>query len=154
MKKLIVLLIVTIFVKVYTFAQEENNCTNNVSTNPNNPTNDNLPTNPPSPEFGERFLNQFDWFPISSSNNLNGYQTDNMPFLNQNGGEMLHTHNDGMNSNSNIYDFLKNEAWVDPDTDEMLYRPSYENGWELLPRSCEILSRSRGIETYNLIPKR
>jgi hypothetical protein len=101
---------------------QETNCVNGVSTNPNNPTNNSLPTNSPSPDYGALFLNKFDWFPVSSSGLLNGYVTDNMPFLNQNNNTMLHTHNDGMSS---FYDYLQSEVFSN-------LWPIHENGWELL----------------------
>ncbi len=54
-------------------------CDNNVSTNYNKtPTNNALPTNNPQPNYGKKFLNEFNWLPKSVNQTLSKYQTEGL----------------------------------------------------------------------------
>lgn len=92
-------------------AQNEN-CTHNVSTNFQNPTNNSIPYN--TSLNGDEFLNQFDWNALNSSGFLTTYQLQNMTY-NQN---MINIQSVASGS---YYSYLYSGE-----------RMSYENGWELL----------------------
>lgn len=92
-------------------AQNEN-CTHNVSTNYQNPTNNSTPFN--TSLQGDEFLNQFDWNAINSSGFLTTYQLQNMTY-NQN---MINIQSVASGS---YYSYLYSSE-----------KMSFENGWELL----------------------
>jgi hypothetical protein len=92
-------------------AQSEN-CTHNVSTNFQNPSNGSIPFN--SILVGDEYLNHFDWNALNSSGFLTTYQLQNMTY-NQN---MINIQSV---ASGPYYSYLYSGE-----------KMSYENGWELL----------------------
>lgn len=73
MKKLIILLLA--FQQCISFGQNAP-CVNDVSTDPNAPSNSNLPNdNHPDVEYDLLFLNHFNWVPFNQSGTLSDLQT-------------------------------------------------------------------------------
>ena len=106
---------------------QEYPCLNGVNTNYNDPSaaSTALPTNPtPSGQsnFGERFVNEFNWFPISPDGLYNGYQTYGLVNLAPHNNKMLHIYNSAYSS---FYYRFQNEVNYN-------FLPIPENGWELL----------------------
>jgi hypothetical protein len=96
---------------------QQNPCINEVSTDPDAPTNLNLP-NETSPGYDQYFLNNFDWVPRTSSSNLAKYQTINMSAALLDAGEIENIFSDQQHPHySYIYDYLE---------------PNPKNGWELI----------------------
>jgi len=93
-------------------------CVNNVSTNPLNPANSALPDNGVLPNNDNKFLNRFDWFPIS-----NGFYSNYEPLDISYAGITIGNLNNIMNDQSmpEYYDYLYEGNL-----------PTWKNGWELL----------------------
>jgi hypothetical protein len=107
MKNLLIILFLSILIK-----NQAQDCNHNVSTHILNPTNNALPSN--STEFGERFLNAFNWNLLDSDGLLAPVQLQNMQF-NQN---MVNLQSSSLGS---YYSYIFNGE-----------KMTYENGWELL----------------------
>lgn len=100
-------------------------CLNEVSTNYNAPyaLPSALPSNPTPPgqtNFGSRFINQFNWFPIGDDGLFNGYDTYGI--INLPSNKMLHIYNSAYGQ---FYYRLQKEI-------DMNFLPLPENGWELM----------------------
>jgi hypothetical protein len=130
-----IFLMINIFIVVTLgFSQEESNypCDNNVSTNPlpGRASNNNLPNNQfIGFNFGDLFLNSFNWFPITQGNTLPDMYTLVNEFDHLLAGENMHhlySH-----QNHPYYDYLVNEVKMPTPTSPGFY-PDHQNGWELL----------------------
>lgn len=94
-------------------------CYNEVSTNYLAPTNNALPDNTIVVPNGNLFLNNFNWFPVSSQGFYSGYDPANMIYQGVTIGYLMNI----MDSQSSptYYDYIYNGPL-----------PLHENGWELL----------------------
>ncbi|MDX1651086.1 MAG: T9SS type A sorting domain-containing protein [Brumimicrobium sp.] len=109
--------------------QNEDPCTNEVSTNHENPTNSNLP-NEIEPGYDIRFLNSFNWIPFNSAGNLEDLQTVGLSHLG-NSQYMFPLMGSVPTGFSGYYDYLNNEV-VMPENGQGGFLPSHQNGWELI----------------------
>ena len=101
-------------------------CVNNVSTNPDDPTNSNLPLDTVSnTAFDLLFLNNFDWIPFGSQNNLMDLETTGLPALGTD-QEMRPLYNNG-----SFYGYINSELMM-PSATEPGVIPNHQHGWELI----------------------
>ena len=108
-----------IFLSVFNLSISYAQCENNVNTDYNDtPTNEALPTNPPQPNYGEQFLNEFDWVPRSVNQTVAKYQTINMNSNILDAGEIQNIYS---NQQHPFYSYLYNDL-----------EPNPMNGWELI----------------------
>lgn len=143
MKKIIYTIILLFAVSVdYSFSQ----CDNNVSTNPNNPSNSSLPDDSTSSipyTMDNRFLNGLDWWSPSS------YTLTDMEF---NPGQPYGTMTNIQTINQQqYYTYLKHNPLDSMSADQM----NPENGWELLlvnlGRYPDNVT-AHGEEEFNVVP--
>lgn len=125
MKKLLLFLIV--IHQLYGFGQNSP-CVNEVSTNPENPTNSNLP-NETVTDYDLRFLNEFNWIPFNGAGNLGDLQTVGFPYLGTN--QYMFPLYNVPTGNSQFYTYLNNEL-IMPTNGQGGFLPDHQNGWELL----------------------
>jgi hypothetical protein len=143
MKTIIYTLICITFLSVdHLFAQ----CDNNVSTNPNNPTNDALPDDSVSTipyTMDERFLNGLDWWSPSSYNLTNMEFNPGQPYGSMSNIQTI--------NQQQYYTYLKHNPLSPMSAEQM----NPENGWELLlvnlgryPDNTTV----HGKEGFNVVP--
>jgi hypothetical protein len=92
---------------IFIHSQEIQECINEVSTNPDAPTNSNLP-NSTIPGYDQLFLNKFDWIPRNSAGNIVDLQTIGLSHLGaQQSMRPLYDHPLGF---SQYYSYLNDEV--------------------------------------------
>jgi hypothetical protein len=107
---------------------QQNPCINEVSTDPDAPTNLNLP-NETSPGYDQYFLNNFDWIPRNSSGNFMNLTTTDIPYLGSQ--QYMYTLYDPPTGFSQYYNYLK-EEWIMTTNLQGGFFPDHQNGWELI----------------------
>ncbi|MFK7746835.1 MAG: T9SS type A sorting domain-containing protein [Kordia sp.] len=137
LKKLYIFSVLFLLGSSIAFAQ----CDNDVSTDPENPTNNALPKDLEHLDGDERYLNGFNWFPLTGGGGLEDYDLTNMFWSGIPLPEM-----DNIWSNSiPHYNYINNSP-----------RPLPKNGWELLlvnigrfPNNVDIADSN---ETFQALP--
>lgn len=87
-------------------------CDNKVSTDYNEtPTNNALPTNSPQPDYGNKFLNEFNWLPKSVNQTLAKYQTVGLSTGLLDAGEIQNIYS---NQQDQYYSYLFNDLEPSP----------------------------------------
>lgn len=138
-----------VFQNYYAIAQQANYpCVNQVSTDYGNEstgpmsTNNALPINPTptgQSDFGNRFLNSFDWLPFLPDLQLADYLTSGIANLSQHNNRMLNIYN---TSYSSFYNRFQREM-------DMGFLPIPENGWELLAVNLGFYPNGEPFALYN-----
>lgn len=124
MKKIILFVLAT--QQLISFGQSSP-CVNEVSTDPEDPYNSSLPLDTTTNiAFDSLFLNQFNWVPFGSQNNLMDLQTVDLPGLGSNQQMRPLYDNPG-----GFYGYINNEFMEASLTDPGII-PNHQHGWELI----------------------